>query len=370
VLVVDDDPLVQQLVLGQLEQGGFSVALAQDGIEALKLARELRPQAIVLDIHLPRMDGWSVLASLKADTTLARIPVVLVSIEEQRARGISLGACDYLVKPVEPDHLVEAVRRSVTANMATGEVLVVDDDSATREVVCRTLRRAGFSTSEANNGEEALLKARLSPPALLVLDLMMPNLDGFEVLRRLRAEKVDIPVLVLTGKSLSLEERHLLQDGLARFVQKGGHALEDVISQARNILLAQHAKRVERLPRILYVEDNPQNRDIVRRYLSPLFEILEAEDGEHGVQRALRDAPDLILMDLSLPRMDGWEATRRLRASPQAAHLPIIAVTAHAGREYQDKASAAGCTAYLTKPLDRELLLNTIRKYLPGRAPT
>jgi CheY-like chemotaxis protein len=196
---------------------------------------------------------------------------------------------------------------------------------------------------------------------------MMPNLDGFEVLRRLRAEKLQVPVVVLTGKTLSAEEEARLRDGFAGFVKKGGHALEDVIAQAKGLLLSQRAATAGRLPRILYVEDTAQNRDIVRRYLGGLFEVIEAEDGEHGLERASRDNPDLILMDLSLPRLDGWEVTRRLRAMPIANTVPIIAVTAHAGREYQDKAHAAGCNAYLTKPLDRDQLLEMIRKHL-GRS--
>ncbi len=367
VLVVDDDLLVQQLVAGQLAPAGFHVVTASDGLEALKKARELRPQAIVLDIYLPRLDGWSVLSTLKSEPDLARIPVIIISVEEQRARGFSLGACEYLVKPIEPEHLVEVVRRSIGSTTGTGEVLVVDDDSSTRELVSRSLRRAGFSTTEAHSGEDALLKARVSPPTLVVLDLMMPNLDGFEVLRRMRAEKLNVPVVVLTGKTLTNEEQSVLREGFAGFVQKGGHALEDVIGQAKGVLLKNSAQRAGRLPRILYIEDNPQNRDIVRRYLGGQFEVLEAEDGEHGVERATREAPDLILMDLSLPRIDGWEATRRLRQLPAAATIPVIAVTAHAGREYQDRATAAGCTAYLTKPLDREQLLDTIRKHL-GRS--
>ncbi|MFY0563614.1 response regulator [Archangium lansingense] len=367
VLVVDDDPLVQHLVAGQLGPAGFTVITASDGLEALKKARELRPHAIVLDLYLPRLDGWSVLSTLKSEPDLARIPVIIISVEEQRARGFSLGACEYLIKPVEPDHLVDVVRRNIGGATSAGEVLVVDDDATTRELVSRSLRRAGFSTSEAHSGEDALLKARVSPPTLVVLDLMMPNLDGFEVLRRLRAEKLNVPVVVLTGKTLTSEEQSVLRDGFAGFVQKGGHALEDVIGQAKGLLLKQSAQRASRLPRILYIEDNPQNRDIVRRYLGGLFEVLEAEDGELGVERAAKETPDLILMDLSLPRLDGWEATRRLRQMPSAASIPVIAVTAHAGREYQEKASAAGCNGYLTKPLDRDQLLETIRKHL-GRS--
>jgi PAS domain S-box-containing protein len=369
VLVVDDDPLMQQLVVGQLEPAGFKVVPAEDGVSALRLAREVRPQAIILDIHLPRLDGWSVLSQLKSEPGLASIPVILVSVEEQRARGYSLGACEYLVKPVEPDRLVEVVTRTLgTAALASGEVLVVDDDAGTRELVSRSLRRAGFSTSEAHSGEDALLKARVSPPVLVVLDLMMPNLDGFEVLRRLRAENLHMPVVVLTGKSLDEMEQSTLRDGLIAFVRKGGHAIDEVIGQAKNLLLQRRAAANGRPPRILYVEDNPQNRDIVRRYLGNNYDLIEAEDGEHGLERAQKETPDLVLMDLSLPRVDGWEATRRLRALPAAiSKVPVIAVTAHAGREYQDKALAAGCDAYLTKPLDRDQLLDTIRKHLGKR---
>jgi PAS domain S-box-containing protein len=366
VLVVDDDPLMQQLVVGQLEPAGFKVSVASDGVSALRMAREVKPQAIILDIHLPRLDGWSVLSQLKSDPALTTIPVILVSVEEQRARGFSLGACEYLVKPVEPDRLVEVVTRTLgTQALASGEVLVVDDDAGTRELVSRSLRRAGFSTSEAHSGEDALLKARVSPPILVVLDLMMPNLDGFEVMRRLRSENLHMPVVVLTGKELNVDEQGILRDGLIAFVRKGGHAIDEVIGQAKTLLIQKRAASNSRPPRILYIEDNPQNRDIVRRYLGNNFELLEAEDGELGLERAQKDTPDLVLMDLSLPRVDGWEATRRIRALPAAvSKVPVIAVTAHAGREYQDRALKAGCDAYLTKPLDRDQLLDTIRKHL------
>ena len=201
MLVVDDDPLMQQLVVASWSPRASRCCPPATGSSALRLAREVKPQAIILDIHLPRLDGWCVLSQLKSEPALANIPVILVSVEEQRARGYSLGACEYLVKPVEPDRLVEVVTRTLgTLALASGEVLVVDDDAGTRELVSRTLRRAGFSTSEAHSGEDALLKARVSPPVLVVLDLMMPNLDGFEVLRRLRSENLHMPVVVLTGK--------------------------------------------------------------------------------------------------------------------------------------------------------------------------
>ena len=150
VLVVDDDVMVQQLLKRQLEAEGFEVIVAADGMEGLKLARKFRPSLILLDVHLPKLDGWHVLSQLKADVALSYIPVVIISIEEERGRGFSLGACEYLVKPIEPERLVSVVRNTVA--QGASDVLVVDDDDSTRELVARHLRRAGFTISEAKNG--------------------------------------------------------------------------------------------------------------------------------------------------------------------------------------------------------------------------
>ena len=364
VLVVDDDPLVHQLLKTELEREGMRVLLASDGVEAMTVSRQHRPSAIVLDINLPKLDGWTVLAELKADPALAPIPIIIISIEEQRARGFALGACDYLVKPVDAERLVSIVSRSVLPG--SGDVLVVDDDAATRELVSRQLRRAGFSTSEAGSGDDALAYARATRPAMMVLDLMMPGTNGFDVIRRIRAENMAIPVLVLTGKDLTPEETELLREGITSVVQKNGSAIEAVVEEAKRVLLEARRIAKEKLPRVLYVEDSAQNRDVVRRYLHGTFEVLEAEDGEHGLDRAQREVPDLILMDLSLPRLDGWEATRRLKAGPLSM-IPVIALTAHASREDQARARAAGCDGYLTKPVERDHLIKTIKDHLSAR---
>jgi CheY-like chemotaxis protein len=201
---------------------------------------------------------------------------------------------------------------------------------------------------------------------MMVLDLMMPGTNGFEVIRRMRAESLAIPVLVLTGKDLTEEEMLLLRDGITSVVRKEGSAIEGLVEEAKRILLDARQKARGKLPRVLYVEDSAQNRDVVRRYLQDTFEVLEAEDGEHGLSRAQQDLPDLILMDLSLPRIDGWEATRRLKAGPLSM-IPVVALTAHASREDQARARAAGCDGYLTKPVERDHLIATIKKFLAER---
>ncbi|MBX3160661.1 MAG: response regulator [Deltaproteobacteria bacterium] len=363
VLVVDDDPMIHQLLTTELEREGIQVVLAEDGVSALRLAREKAPAAIVLDIYLPKLDGWTVLSELKSDPALAHTPVIIISVAEERARGFALGAVDYLVKPFEAQRLAGVVTREIGAER--GEILVVDDDADTCELVSRQLRAVGFTVASARTGEEALLRLRVTKPALIVLDLCMPGMSGFEVLSQLRAEKHDVRVVVLTGKTLTPAEEQMLQHGMARVVHKDGASMDEIIGEAKRHVLRQ--REAQKLPRVLYVEDSAQNRDVVRRYLQGVFEVLEAEDGEHGLDRAQREVPALILMDLSLPRVDGWEATRRLKAGPLRA-IPVVALTAHASREDQQRARAAGCDGYLTKPVDRDLLIQTIQDHLKARA--
>jgi CheY-like chemotaxis protein/signal transduction histidine kinase len=364
VLVVDDDPAMRQLLRDELRNDGFEVILATDGVEALRALAERRPTAVVLDLHLPRLDGWTVLSRIKGDPELASIPVVLISVEEQRARGFALGASEFLVKPFEPDRLVTVVSQLVSP--AIGEVLVVDDDAGTRELVSRSLRRSGFSTAEARNGQEALLRLRTTQPSLLILDLVMPGLDGFEVLRSIRADRLLLPVIVLTGKTLTPAEQATLLEGMVKILHKDSDAIENVIAEAKRFIMGRHRTDTERLPRVLYVEDSPQNRDLVRRYVRGVFELDEAEDGEQGLERVAQQRPDLVLMDLSLPRLDGFEATRRLKADAKFASIPIVALTAHASKEDEQRARAAGCTDYLTKPIGRDELLVAIRRHVGG----
>ncbi|MBX3181338.1 MAG: response regulator [Polyangiaceae bacterium] len=365
VLIIDDDPLVRQLLRGQLEGEGFRVFSANDGVEGVQLVRHLRPQVIVLDIHLPRMDGWSVMAALNDDPALSQIPVVIVSVEEQRKRGFALGACDYLVKPVEPERLSQVVRRVARPS---GEILVVDDDDGARELVMRRLSGEGLRVFGARSGREALDRIATHPPTLVILDLMMPELDGFEVLRRMRKDGDHTPVIVLTGKDLSSAERVSLHDGLAHIIAKNGVAVERVVEQVKRAVVHRRSVDGPRL-RVLYVEDISQNREIVRRYLSGVVQLIEAEDGPSGLELVARHLPDLVLMDLSLPGMDGWEVTRKINADPALCHIPVVALTAHASKEDRDRAVEAGCKEYLTKPVDRDLLIKTIRSFaLESRA--
>jgi hypothetical protein len=222
ILVVDDDPAVRHLAATTLERAGFAVATAGGGEEGIRIARELKPRAITLDVIMPDMDGWQVLATLKQDPELADIPVVLVSVVDEKQRGYLLGATDYMVKPVDRRQLVERLREICEANAR--HVLVVDDDEPTRESLRKALEQDGWTVAEAENGYAALMALSASPPDVILLDLLMPGMNGFEFLDELRRRPdcAHVPVVVVTAKDLTADDRRRLNGAVAHIINKTG----------------------------------------------------------------------------------------------------------------------------------------------------
>jgi CheY-like chemotaxis protein len=220
ILVVDDDATARELVERHLQRAGFAVATARGGQEGLRLARELRPSAVTLDIVMPDLDGWTVLAAMKGDPALAGIPVVLMSIVDQKNRGYSLGAAEYLVKPVDRTKLVETL--AGVCGATAGRVLLVDDDEGDRRSVREALTPIGWTVAEAENGQAAVEELKAARPDVIILDLMMPKMDGFEFLNELRGRTDwrDIPVVVVTARDLTQEDRGRLNGGVERIIQK------------------------------------------------------------------------------------------------------------------------------------------------------
>jgi CheY-like chemotaxis protein len=236
VLVIDDDPAARDLMQRALAREGYTVHAAASGPEGIALARRLRPAAITLDVMMPGMDGWAVLAALKADPELADIPVVMVTIvDAERERGFALGAADYLTKPVDWKRLLGVVRGLRDASQP-GPVMIVDDDPAMREMVRRGLEREGIPVLEAEHGRAALSRLASPRPALILLDLMMPEMDGFEFLETLRGlpEFAAIPVVVITSRDLTPEERGRLDGRVERIVAKGGLGRDELLRQIRD----------------------------------------------------------------------------------------------------------------------------------------
>ncbi|HXW05373.1 MAG TPA: response regulator [Vicinamibacterales bacterium] len=234
VLVIDDDPLVHDLMSRVLAKEGFDAVCAGSGPEGLALARSLRPIAITLDVVMPGMDGWAVLTALKADPELAEIPVVIVTMTDDRHMGYALGAADYVSKPVDPARLAGVLRRHASARTAAS-VLIVDDDEATREATRRLLKRDGWNVDVAGNGRQALDRLRVSHPSVILLDLLMPEMDGFDFLGVVRGSDAwrRIPVVVVTARDLDEEDRARLNGSVTRVLRKSGCRRDELLQEVR-----------------------------------------------------------------------------------------------------------------------------------------
>ncbi len=234
VLVVDDDQNARELMERGLAREGFRVITAPGGEEGLRLAKQFHPDVITLDVLMPGMDGWAVLRAIKNDPEVADIPVIMVTMVDDKDMGHALGAADYLPKPIDRDRLATLLRKY---QCHPGPVLVVEDDPATREMMRRTLEQDGWQVMEAENGRVALERVGESAPALILLDLMMPEMDGFEFVAELR--KNDdwraIPIVVVTAKDVSPEDRLRLDGNVKKIFQKAALTREELAREIRTL---------------------------------------------------------------------------------------------------------------------------------------
>jgi len=237
VLVIDDDEAQRELMVRFLVSEGFSVRTASNGEEGLRAARRLLPLAITLDVMMPGMDGWTVLAALKADPAVSNIPVVMLTMMDDRKRGFALGASNYITKPVDRRCLSEILKKYRCSNPPC-PVLLVEDDATTRHMMRAMLEKAGWSVSEAENGNVGLERVADNRPALILLDLMMPEMDGFAFASELHRhpEWRSIPIVVLTAKDLTEEQLALLNGSVHSIVDKGGRSRNELMRQVRNLL--------------------------------------------------------------------------------------------------------------------------------------
>ncbi|MFP3392945.1 hybrid sensor histidine kinase/response regulator [Brevibacillus sp. SIMBA_040] len=239
VLVIDDDPAMLQLMQRFLSKEDCSVVLASNGQEGIRLARELRPTLISLDVLMPGMDGWSVLTALKNDPELASIPVIMISMTDDKNLGYALGASEFLVKPVYRDKLVSVLDKHLPERH-TKTVLVIEDDDATSHMMTKMLEKEGYRVKRAADGRIALESVAEALPQLILLDLMMPKMDGFEFVTELRKREEwrSIPVVVVTAKNISAEDRLRLNGYVERIVQKGSFQREALLHEIRALMIA------------------------------------------------------------------------------------------------------------------------------------
>jgi CheY-like chemotaxis protein len=240
ILVIEDNSDLASIMRTMLDAAGYRVALAHDGPSGLDQARRLQPAAIMLDVILPRANGWEVLQQLKHDPRTAGIPVIVVSILEQHRLGLMLGATEYLVKPFDRDRLVNTLRNLTGRTAASPHVLVADDSASLRELLSTMLAGAGYTVTAAEDGLAALDRMAEAPPDLLLLDLLMPRLDGFAVLEWVRGHSDprirELPVVLISAKDLTAEERAQLADATQALIPKAGMSLGELLRVVKETL--------------------------------------------------------------------------------------------------------------------------------------
>jgi HAMP domain-containing protein/CheY-like chemotaxis protein/signal transduction histidine kinase len=385
LLIVEDDPHYGRVLLDLARSQGFKGVVATRGADALKLAREYRPAAVSLDIVLPDMLGWTVLARLKQDPATRHIPVQIVTIEEERQHGMERGAFAFLPKPTTTEGLEVALDKIKRfAQPRVRRLLVVEDNEAERMSIQALIEHEDVEIVPVATGAEALQRMRDEDFDCAVLDLSLPDMTGFELLESVqKQEKLrDLPIVVFTGRDLSPEEETRLNRMAKSIVLKGAQSPERLLDETALFLhrvvaeLPTNQRRMlEELytsnealtaKKVLVVDDDIRNIFAVSSILERQgMEVLTATNGQEAIQ-LLRDRPDtaLILMDIMMPGMDGYETMREIRKNPAFRSLPIIALTAKAMKGDREKCLEAGASDYIAKPVHTDQLLATLRQWL------
>jgi HAMP domain-containing protein/CheY-like chemotaxis protein/signal transduction histidine kinase len=385
LLIVEDDPHYARVLCDLSHDKGFKVLVAMRGAEALALAREFRPTAVSLDVFLPDMLGWTVLNHLKQDPATRHIPIQMLTLDEDRHHGLARGAFAFVTKPSTPEGLEAAFAR-IKDYVAPRRkrLLVVEDNPAEQLSIRELLGYDDIDVSVATTGQEALTVLEEQPFDCVVLDLRLPDMTGFEVLERLRdtPPASDVPVVVFTGKELTPEEDARLHTLARSVVVKGVESPERLLDETAlflhrvvSDLPAEKQRMLDRLHRsddalvgkkVLVVDDDVRNIFALSSVLERRgMEVLTAGTGREAIE-TLESTPDLaiVLMDIMMPEMDGYETMQVIRRNPAFRRLPIIALTAKAMKGDREKCLEAGASEYLAKPVNTEQLLSALRMWL------
>ena len=385
LLIVDDDRHYARILLGIARDKGFKGIVAHRGQTALQLVRQYHPTAITLDVFLPDMLGWTVLNSLKLDPTTRHIPVLMLSVEEERQYGLSRGALSYLVKPATTGALEDAfdrIKNYVTPHKK--RLLVVEDNDIERSSIIELLMHDDMEISAVATGAEALRTLNEQPFDCCVVDLRLPDMSGFDLLGRIQADGTlrDLPVVVFTGKDLSAEEQARLRTVAKSVVLKDVQSPERLFDETalflhrvvsdlpegkRKLLDRLHGSNdVLRGRKVLVVDDDARNIFALTSMLeNQSMDVLGATNGRQAIE-LIESVPDLsvVLMDIMMPGMDGYETMRRIRRIAQFRTLPILALTAKAMKGDREKCLQAGASDYIAKPVNTDQLLSLLRVWL------
>jgi CheY-like chemotaxis protein/signal transduction histidine kinase/HAMP domain-containing protein len=385
LLVVEDDPHYARVLLDLARDRGFKVLVALRGADALALAREFHPTAVSLDVFLPDMLGWTVLNHLKQDPSTRHIPVQMLTMDEDWHHGLSRGAFSFVTKPTTREGLEAALTRIKEYTVPRRKrLLVVEDNPAEQLSISELLGYDDIDVIAAATGEEALAKVNNENFDCVVLDLRLPDISGFEVLERLRDTPSlnDLPVVVFTGKELSPEEDARLHTLARSVVVKDVESPERLLDETAlflhrvvSELPPEKQRMLDRLHRsdealvgkkVLVVDDDVRNIFALSSVLERRgMTVLTAGTGREAIG-TIESTPDvaIVLMDIMMPEMDGYETMQVIRQNPSFRRLPIIALTAKAMKGDREKCLEAGASEYLAKPVNTEQLLSALRMWL------
>ena len=385
ILVIEDDPKFARLLLKQCHERGLKCLATPFGEEGLELAEKYLPEAIILDIKLPGIDGWTVLEILKENPKIRHIPVHVMSVEDPSMEAFRRGAIGYLQKPVKKEDLEAAFHKlDDIFSKKVKNLLVVEDDKNLRKSIIKLIGNGDVFADEAANAAETILALKSKTFDCMILDLGLPDMSGFQLLKALETEeRLTIPpVIVYTGRELTREEDTQLREYAESIIIKGVKSEERLLDEASLFLHRVVSKLPEKKRQmitslhdtdvmfkdktVLVVDDDMRNVFALSKVLGEKgMRVLKAENGQRALD-VLKEAPalDLVLMDIMMPVMDGYETMKRIRAQETFRKLPIIALTAKAMKEDKTRCIAAGASDYLPKPVDVNRLSSMMRVWL------
>jgi CheY-like chemotaxis protein len=390
ILVVEDDVRFALILRDLAHEMKFQTVVVHSAGDALIAADRYRPSAILLDINLPDFSGLGLLDQLKRNPRTRHIPVHVASVADYKREALELGAVGYALKPAKREELVEALQRiEDKLSQSVRRVLIVEDDPRQRESLRQLLGNGDVQITAVESAGEALKELAAATFDCVVLDFNLPDLSGYDLLERMaRQEEVSFPpVIVYTGRSLSRDEEQRLGRYSKSIIIKDArsperlldevtlflHQVESNLPPAHQQMLKTARNRDSSLQgrRILVVEDDVRNIFALTSVLEPNGATVEiARNGREALEALARSTSsgalvDMVLMDIMMPEMDGFTAMREIRKRPEWKKLPIIALTAKAMRDDQEKCLAAGANDYIAKPLDVEKLLSLVRVWMP-----
>ncbi|MEG4056661.1 MULTISPECIES: HAMP domain-containing protein [unclassified Microcoleus] len=385
LLIIEDDVNFARILLDMAQEQGFKGLVALRSDIGLAMAREFKPTAIMLDLNLPVMDGWTVLDRLKHDPSTRHIPVHIVSVEEGRQRSLQLGAIAYLQKPVSREALSKALTDiKGFVERPVKNLLVVEDDETQRLSIVDLIGNHDVSTTAVGSGAEALEILKSGHFDCVVLDLGLPDMTGFELIEQIKQEATlkSLPLIIYTGKELTRSEESQLKRMAETIIVKDVRSPERLLDETALFLHRVQAnlpepkrQMLEQLYQtdstlagktVLIVDDDMRNIFALTSMLERhKMEVVYAENGREGIAK-LQNTPEIniVLMDVMMPEMDGYETMQAIRNMPQFASLPMIALTAKAMKGDREKCIEAGASDYITKPVDTEQLLSLLRVWL------